>query len=120
MAIEIDQIVILVLGSVALLGWRRALRRWWNRLWMRAKERIRRRWLPKSPEDCPYCCAGIEFVRLQVNREVIPWKQMKDRRGRKKRIKTEGYAPYCSKANPGEEVSPDKAEDLAGNTLQVR
>ena len=97
MAIEIDHIVILTLCFVALYGWRRVLRRWWNNLWMRSKERIRRRWLPKSPEDCPYCRSGIEFVKTQVKREVVPWDQVKDRRGRKKWIKTEGYA--CP--NPG-------------------
>ena len=97
MAIEIDHIVILTLCFVALYGWRRVLRRWWNNLWMRSKERIRRRWLPKSPEDCPYCRSGIEFVKTQVKREVVPWDQVKDRRGRKKWISTEGYA--CP--NPG-------------------
>jgi IS1 family transposase len=41
---------------------------------------------------------GIEIVRVQLKREVVPWGEIKNKRGRKKRISTEGFActnPLC-------------------------
>ncbi len=52
---------------------------------------------PRTPDDCGLCRAeagptvGDEAV-AQCEREVRPWKEVKSRRGRRKRAKTEGYA----------------------------
>ena len=98
MVIENEYIAILILSGLALWGWWRVLRRRWRHLWQRTKVHLRRQWHPKSPEDCPYCRAGITLVRTPVNRDVLPWHQLKDPRGRKKQIDTQGFAcpnPAC-------------------------
>ena len=98
MGIENEYIAILLLSGLALWGWWRVLRRRWRQLWQRTKAHLCRQWQPKSPEDCPYCRADITLVRTPVNRDVVPWHQHKDPRGRKKQIDTQGFAcpnPAC-------------------------
>ena len=64
-----------------------------QRLWQRSKDRLPRRWKPKSPRDCAGCQAGISLVALPDPNAVAPWSERKSKRGRKKSVDTR---VYCS------------------------
>jgi hypothetical protein len=55
------------------------------------KERVLR---ARMPDDCGLCRAAAagEAGEEQVSMAVRPWAEIKSRRGRRKRAKTEGYA----------------------------
>jgi IS1 family transposase len=58
------------------------------------KERVLR---PRTPDDCGLCRAEAgptlgDETAVQSERVVRPWAEVKSRRGRRKRAKTEGYA----------------------------
>ena len=89
-------IIILSLWS-AKLAWHRhktIIREWFKY----QKDRLPRRWRPKTPEDCPQCQQGVTIEHPEINWNVQPYANVKSRRGRKKSIPTEGYAcpnPHC-------------------------
>ena len=104
-------IVVLLLWLPTL--WRHGRRRL-RRIWHRVKERLPRRWKPKSPNDCPHCCGQIELKSYPINPRVTPYSERKSGRGRKKEIETEGYA--CP--HPGCDYYANTAADvhaLVGN-----
>ena len=82
------------------------VRLWWRlnrgrvKRWMkRAKAYRPRKRHPKSPKDCPHCQRGVRLSGVQIEGKVKPWSEVKSRRGRKKRYRTEGYAclnPECA------------------------
>ena len=48
---------------------------------------------PRTPEDCPACCRGSRPASQRVpQRQVRPWGEVKNRRGKRKQINTAGYA----------------------------
>ena len=62
------------------------------------KDRLPRKWRPKSPEDCPHCQQAVSFSHPHINWDVQPYCHLKSTRGRKKSVSTEGYAcpnPAC-------------------------
>lgn len=57
-----------------------------------------RHWHPKTPHDCPHCCAGIQLQMARINHNVTPWSQRKGKGGVKKQSNTTGFAclnPLC-------------------------
>jgi hypothetical protein len=66
------------------------------RLWWRLKRSKVKQWLqrvkdyhprqrhPKSPKDCPHCCRGVRLETARINGDVMPWGEVKSKRGRKK------------------------------------
>jgi len=77
-----------------------------RKLWEKVKAGHPRHWRAKSPHDCPACEAGVKVAVRHGVREVVPWSEMKSRRGRKKRIETRGFAcpneacRYCGSTDP--------------------
>ena len=63
-----------------------------RQFWKDAKARLPRRWKPRSPNDCPHCCAGVSLASHPVERDVPLYAKRKSRRGRKKEICTAGFA----------------------------
>ena len=62
------------------------------------KKGLPRKWKSRNPKHCPACRAGICLPALHPRREVTTWKDVRSRRGRKKRIQTEGHCclnPFC-------------------------
>jgi hypothetical protein len=52
---------------------------------------------PKSPKDCPQCCASLEVgpaLDTPSPKTPISWPDVKSKKGRKKRIRTQNY--FCS------------------------
>jgi len=68
------------------------LRRTLNRYFQRQVDRRTRQWRPKTPHDCPHCCAGLSLQVARINHQVTPWSQRKGKGGRKKQFNTRGYA----------------------------
>ena len=69
-----------------------------RQLWQRSKDRLPRRWKPRSPRDCAGCQAGISLVALPDPNAMEPWSERKSKRGRKKSVDTTGHAcphPRC-------------------------
>jgi len=62
-----------------------------RRLWQKHKAGKPRKWKPKSPCDCGDCQSGINLVALPDPKSVVPWSKCKSKRGRKKRLDTNGY-----------------------------
>jgi hypothetical protein len=60
--------------------------------WQVQKDRHARQWHPKTPEDCPHCCAGIQLQVVRINHHVTPWSQRKGKGGAKKEFDTRGFA----------------------------
>ena len=91
--VRIERVIILVLGMALLKAlWklhRNKVKQWWKGV----KDRLPRHWRPKSPADCPSC-------QLEARSELYPEPQerpgpyaaSKSARGRKKQLKTEGWA----------------------------
>ena len=76
----------------------RSLRKSVKHYWQRQKEHIARQWHPKSPNDCPHCCAGLKLQVARINHDVVPWSQRKGKGGAKKQFDTGGFAclnPVC-------------------------
>ena len=93
----------------------RGLRKSVNYYWQRQREYIARplpsppiagrgdflrsHWHPKSPNDCPQCCAGLKLEVVRINHDVVPWSQRKGKGGAKKQFDTSGFAylnPACA------------------------
>ncbi len=80
------------------MGWkdhRRQIKRWLRRF----QDRLPRQWHPKTPAACPHCRAGGSVTIQKVKRDVVPYCQVKSRRGKPKRVRTAGHAcptPSCS------------------------
>lgn len=74
--------------------------------YQREAERRTRQWRPKTPHDCPHCCAGIEIETVRINHAVRPWSACKGKGGPKKQFDTRGYAclnhdcPYFGITDP--------------------
>jgi IS1 family transposase/transposase-like protein len=77
----------------------------WQRLYIQTEQKKKkkeqkgppRKPRPKSPKDCPACNEGL-CLSIFHPKEVVPWSEVKSRRGRKKRIETQGFAcpnPEC-------------------------
>lgn len=74
-------------------------------IWMKHGRRIRR-WLrdyfrqrrgprslkPKSPADCPACNQGFSLLPLRPQPDVVPWRERRSPRGRRKRIDSNGFS----------------------------
>jgi len=85
-------IILIQIGLLAWLLWRQWRPRL-KRLWQQhVKPRLRRRWKPKAPEDCPACQPGVHWAQHPIRRDVMPYAQRKSRRGRRKSIDTHGWA----------------------------
>ena len=68
-------------------------RRWGlEKLWKKVKKGPPRWWCPKSSKDCPACQGGVSLSLPRIRRNVKPWSEVKSTRGRKKTIKTQGFA----------------------------
>jgi IS1 family transposase/transposase-like protein len=96
--LQAEHIIIAILSIwSAKLAWQRhktVIKGWFQH----QKDRLPRRWRPKTPEDCPQCQQGVTIEHPQINWDVEPYTERKSRRGRKKSIPTEGYAcpnPRC-------------------------
>ena len=63
------------------------------------QKRGRRGPQPRTPEDCPHCCAEAETNAYPEGAHcVVPYSQLKSKRGRPKKSVTEGFAchdPEC-------------------------
>jgi len=70
---------------------RRRIRRWWQK----TGERLPRRWHPHSDEACPQCQSGVHITLVHAHRDVVPYASLKNKRGAKKRLSTEGFACPC-------------------------
>jgi hypothetical protein len=52
---------------------------------------------PKTPLDCPQCCTSLDAAstsRAPSPKTPIPWSEVKSKKGKKKRIRTQNY--FCS------------------------
>jgi hypothetical protein len=48
---------------------------------------------PRTPDDCPICCQHVVLTDTPSSRSPLtPWSAVKSRRGRPKRINTQGFA----------------------------
>ena len=95
---NLETALIVLLGGLLLaVGWkdhRRGIKRWLRRF----QDRLPRRWHPKTPAACPHCRAGGLVTIQTVKRDVVPYHQVKSRRGKPKRVRTTGHAcptPSC-------------------------
>jgi ssDNA-binding Zn-finger/Zn-ribbon topoisomerase 1 len=58
-----------------------------------AKMQVERALRPRTPEDCPACREQSHHEEHRHRKEPVqPWSEVKSRRGRRKRLNTEGYA----------------------------
>ena len=85
-----------------------------KRIWKKAKTRLPRRWKPRSPKDCPHCCAGVRLESLPARRDVIPYAKCKSTRGRKKEICTDSFA-CLNKECDYFAITDDAIHALVGN-----
>jgi IS1 family transposase/transposase-like protein len=98
-SVKLEMGLIVLLGGLLLaVGWRdyrRRIRRWLRRF----KEQLPRRWHPKTPEACPHCRGGASVTIQKIKPAVVPYHQVKSRRGKPKRVITAGHAcptPSCT------------------------
>ena len=86
------EITLILLMSLTIYVWakqgKRIMR--WLKDWRRQR-RGPRRLRPKEPETCPLCRQGITWLHRHPADEE-PWGERKSRRGRKKRVNSDGYA----------------------------
>jgi transposase InsO family protein len=89
---KVETVLVVLLGGLLLAtGWQDNGRR--IRCWLRRfKEQLPRHWHPKTPEACPHCRAGAAITIQKVKREVVPYRQLKSRRGKPKQVQTAGHA----------------------------
>ena len=93
------EFILLLLVSYAVYIWTKygkKITRWWKALWK--KRRAAAKLKPHSPESCPLCMRGYHHFPRKPHRDVVPWKDLKEPSGRKKKIDTTGYAcmnPDC-------------------------
>jgi hypothetical protein len=60
--------------------------------------RLRRRWRPRTPDDCAHCQLAGTGTSAPTPAAVRPWREERSRRGAPRRIATAGYAcrrPAC-------------------------
>ena len=82
------------------------LRRTVKHTYQREVERRARQWRPKTPHDCPHCCAGLQLEVARINHDVRPWSSQKGKGGPKKQFDTRGFAclnqtcPYFGITDP--------------------
>jgi IS1 family transposase len=95
---KLETCLIVLLGGLLLAaGWkdnRRRIVRWLRRF----HDRLPRQWHPKTREACPHCRHGGSVTIQRVKRDIVPYCQVKSRRGKPKRVKTAGHAcpmPSC-------------------------
>ena len=89
---QAEHVVIAVLAcTLAWMVWKHHHLRL-RKLWEKVKAGRSRHWRAKSPHDCPACQADVRLAAHRVTREVVPWSEVKNTRGRKKRIETRGFA----------------------------
>ena len=88
----LELILLLVISLLSSLWTRygRRIRKWWEE--RRKRRRGPRQLRPRQPEDCPDCARGIHWLPRRLWPEVVPWSEVKSRRGRKKIIDTSSYA----------------------------
>jgi hypothetical protein len=87
------EVLILVLVGLSIYAWVRhgaAIRRWWAELWK--KRRGKRHLKPKSPEVCPRCTIWSHILPGHGHQHARPWKEVRSKSGRRKRVDTRGYA----------------------------
>lgn len=89
---NIDRVFLLCLIVYVLWILSKPYRKQLRRMWQRTKARLPRRWKAKSPHDCADCRAGIGVVSLPDQQGVELWSARKSKRGRKKRVETDGFA----------------------------
>lgn len=88
--VQVEHIIIGWLSVfVVRLVWHRTKIKWWLK---RTQDGLLRRWRAKSPHDCPSCRSGVRFESPVIQWKVTPYAQCKSKRGRKKRIASQGYA----------------------------
>ena len=72
----------------------------WRCLWYgcpRRLPRLRRRWRPRTPDDCAHCRLATTGAPAPIA-AVRPWREGRNRRGAPRRIPTQGHAcrrPGC-------------------------
>jgi len=96
--LDLEHLVLLLLFVYTSHLWWRLNRRRVKGWWQRVKDHLPLHRHPKSPKDCPHCCQGVHLEKVQINREVRPWSEVKSKRGRKKQYPTQGWAclnPAC-------------------------
>ena len=81
--------VFLLIAIIILI--RPHLRRWYKSLGKRCKAFKRRRWKHGTPHDCAQCCHQTH-LQIIKQRDVVPYSQIKSRRGRKKSVATRSFA----------------------------
>ena len=98
MALELNDLLnLILLWCCGQLLWQRhrgKIKRWLKY----TKDRLPRRWLPKSPHDCLSCCEGITLQTARINHGVEPYANRKSSRGRRKSVASQGFAclnPDC-------------------------
>jgi transposase-like protein/IS1 family transposase len=95
--LDFSHITNIFLLAIVIILIRPHLRCGFNRLRKRWKSFKQRRWKPASPHDCEMCCNQVSLQVIQP-RDVVPYHQTKSSRGRKKSVKTHGFAcpnPNC-------------------------
>lgn len=82
-----------------------------------------RQWRPRSPLDCAACCA-MAPPHSGILVEIQPWSQIRNRRGAKKRIDSQGQAcknPACVYYNnPAAAVHAMVSDGVRGKTDSIR
>ena len=97
-----EVVIILLLWFLLSKDGRRYFRSLRNRIqwyWHLGKAQLSRHWRPKTPKDCPHCCAGLKLDVVRINRNVTPWPEIKGKGGARKQFDTNGFAclnPLCA------------------------
>ncbi len=94
MVTDIDVLVaLLLLYAIAMACW------WWRQPQRQSATTsvtttVQRLLKPRPPDDCPACCyqPRLPPSAPPLGPAVRPWREMKQRRGRPKRIATDGFA----------------------------
>ncbi len=94
---DVSLLLNVVLLLFILLFQRRTLQRWFKQWWVTWQQHRPRRWKPQSPHDCPHCQSGLKLQVLRSKTDIRPYSEHKSHRGRKKMVKTRGFA--CPNAN---------------------
>ena len=87
----VDLLFLLILALLLEAYWRLYGRRI-RKYFQKQKPKKPRQLRPRSPRDCEACQAGIEVRFFRPRTDVVPYREVKSRRGRKKTVPTEGYA----------------------------
>jgi IS1 family transposase/transposase-like protein len=93
------EIVLLLTISFLVYIWTRygkKIRRWWEDIHKQHRGPYQLK--PKPPTACPRCATGYHRLPRRPRRDVVPWKDLKGKAGKKKQFDTTGYAcvnPDC-------------------------